>query len=222
MSFVDYDNDGWLDIFLKHNGSPAPRLFHNEGGNSNHWIVFKAQDTTSNTAGIGARFRIVTGSLSQIRDIKAGDAGGGSGQIRAHFGLGSATTVDSVIVRWPNGITTVATNLAADKYYTATPTSIISGVQKQSPVPTEYALSQNYPNPFNPTTTIEFFLPVRSDVRLVLVDLLGRVVKEMAVGNYTAGKHEVKLDASNLASGIYFYKLVASDFVNVKKLVLMK
>lgn len=199
-----------------------PRLFHNEGGNSNHWIAFKAQDTTSNTAGIGARFRIVTGSLNQIRDIKAGDAGGGGGQIRAHFGLGSVTTVDSVIVRWPNGIITVATNLAADKYYTATPTSIISGVQKQSPVPTEYALSQNYPNPFNPTTTIEFFLPVRSNVRLVLVDLLGRVVKAMAVGNYTAGKHEVKLDASNLASGIYFYKLVAGDFVNVKKLVLMK
>jgi hypothetical protein len=63
---------------------------------------------------------------------------------------------------------------------------------------------------------------VRSDIRLQLVDILGRVVKEITAGSYEAGTHQVKLDASDLSSGIYFYKLEAGNFVSTKKLVLMK
>jgi len=86
----------------------------------------------------------------------------------------------------------------------------------------KFELGQNYPNPFNPTTTIEFSLPARSSVRLALVDMLGRTVREITTGDYTAGTHKVTLDASGLASGVYFYKLQANNFVDVKKLVVMK
>lgn len=95
-------------------------------------------------------------------------------------------------------------------------------VEQEAQKPTSYSLSQNYPNPFNPETTIEFTLPVGSKVRLALYDILGREIKVLASGNYNAGKHQVKLNASNLASGVYFYKLEANDFISVKKLVLMK
>jgi len=88
--------------------------------------------------------------------------------------------------------------------------------------PPTYSLSQNYPNPFNPSTTIQFSLPVRSDVRLTLVNILGEAVKEIASGNYEAGQHQVISDASNMATGVYFYRLEADGFVSVKKLVLMK
>jgi hypothetical protein len=81
---------------------------------------------------------------------------------------------------------------------------------------------QNYPNPFNPTTTIGFTLPQRSDVRIVLVNVLGQVVKEITNSNYSAGSHQVTMDASQLASGIYFYKLQAGLFIDTKKLVLLK
>jgi hypothetical protein len=87
---------------------------------------------------------------------------------------------------------------------------------------TSFALHQNYPNPFNPSTTIKFTLPQRSDIRLVLVNVLGQVLKEIATGNYSAGSHQVTLDASHLASGIYFYELQAGSFSETKKLVLMK
>ena len=98
----------------------------------------------------------------------------------------------------------------------------VSGVKASNNLPGAFALSQNYPNPFNPTTTIEFSLPVRSSVHLVLFNVLGQVVKEIVNGDYTAGTHRITLDASTLATGVYFYKLKAGQYTNVKKLLLMK
>jgi hypothetical protein len=95
-------------------------------------------------------------------------------------------------------------------------------VEENDQHPSEFSLNQNYPNPFNPTTTISFNLPIRSDIHLQLLDVLGRVVKEIAAGSYEPGPHQVQLDASNLSSGVYFYKLEAGDFISIKKLVVMK
>jgi hypothetical protein len=104
-----------------------------------------------------------------------------------------------------------------------TQTNGTTGVeQSQSTIPLSYELGQNYPNPFNPTTNINFKLPVRSDVRLMLVNILGQEVKVIATGNYEAGNHTVTLDASSLASGVYFYKLQTEKFSDTKKLVIMK
>jgi hypothetical protein len=89
-------------------------------------------------------------------------------------------------------------------------------------LPVAYTLGQNYPNPFNPTTTIQFSLPENSNIRLVLYDILGREVKVMAKGEYKPGNYKVMLDASSLASGVYFYRLETGKFVNAKKLMLMK
>lgn len=89
-------------------------------------------------------------------------------------------------------------------------------------IPTQFSLSQNYPNPFNPTTTIEFSVPQNSDVRILLYDILGKVVGEIVQGNYDAGTYKAKFNASNLASGVYFYRLEAGNFSSVKKLMLMK
>ncbi|HDQ43992.1 MAG TPA: T9SS type A sorting domain-containing protein [bacterium] len=89
-------------------------------------------------------------------------------------------------------------------------------------IPAEFALNQNYPNPFNPATTIEFALPQHSEVSLVIYDALGRVVAELAKGQFNAGYHKVNFDAANLPSGVYLYKLKAGDQVSVRKLMLMK
>jgi len=101
--------------------------------------------------------------------------------------------------------------------------SDIVGVEDENNgTPIVFSLMQNYPNPFNPATTIEFALPQTSNVNLVVYDLLGRVVRELASGEFNAGYHKINFDASNLASGIYFYSLKAGDFVSVKKLMLLK
>ncbi len=85
-----------------------------------------------------------------------------------------------------------------------------------------YVLAQNYPNPFNPVTNITFALPTSSDVNLTVFDMAGRIVKTLVNGYVNAGSYDVTFDASNLASGVYFYKLSADNTNIVKKMVLMK
>jgi hypothetical protein len=88
--------------------------------------------------------------------------------------------------------------------------------------PEAYTLSQNVPNPFNPTTTIRYSLPENSQVRLALYNTLGQEVMTLVSGVREAGLHEVRLDGSGLASGVYVYRLEAGSFVDQKKLVLVK
>ncbi len=94
--------------------------------------------------------------------------------------------------------------------------------EKSKEIPTKFELYQNYPNPFNPTTTIEFDLPERSYVRLVVYDVLGREIERVVDEELDAGKYKVKFDASNLLSGVYFYVLDAGRFRDVKKMVLVR
>jgi len=95
-------------------------------------------------------------------------------------------------------------------------------IQVEMTAPSAFRLFQNYPNPFNPTTVIPFDLPKKSNVRLILANILGGVVKEIAIGEFDRGHHEVELNAASLAAGLYFYKIEAGDFVDVKKLIVVK
>ena len=96
-----------------------------------------------------------------------------------------------------------------------------SNVQ-ESTVPTTFALEQNYPNPFNPTTVISYQLSVASDVKLVIFDLLGREVSVLVNEKKEAGVHSVKLDGTGLSSGAYFYRIHAGNFMQTKKLLLVR
>ena len=89
-------------------------------------------------------------------------------------------------------------------------------------IPGAYLLAQNYPNPFNPSTTIKFGLPKSSHVSLAVYDLLGRQVSVLVNEMRDAGVHEVTLDGANLASGVYFYRIQAGDFVQSKRLIVVK
>lgn len=93
--------------------------------------------------------------------------------------------------------------------------------------PKEFILNQNYPNPFNPATKISFSLAVESKVALKIFDVLGQEVLTLVNNNFTAGSHEVEFDASNLNSGVYFYRIEADGvdgqkFSSVKKMILSK
>jgi hypothetical protein len=80
----------------------------------------------------------------------------------------------------------------------------------------------NYPNPFNPTTTIRYDLPVDARVSLKIYDILGREIMTLVDGFVAAGYHHVELDASKLASGVYFYRLTAGSFTAVRKMLLLQ
>lgn len=89
-------------------------------------------------------------------------------------------------------------------------------------IPDGFFLSQNYPNPFNPITNIRFGIPFNSDVRLTVFDLLGRVTKVLHEGNISAGEYEFSFSASELPSGVYFYRLETDNFSDVKRMVILK
>ena len=93
---------------------------------------------------------------------------------------------------------------------------------KEATLPNEFALSQNYPNPFNPTTTIEFALPDVSDVKITIYNVRGQVVATLVDGRLEAGYHAVTWNATQKASGVYFYRIEARDFIETKKMVLLK
>jgi len=88
--------------------------------------------------------------------------------------------------------------------------------------PEEYILNQNYPNPFNPTTKINFALPKQGFVTMKVYDILGRVVRTLVNEYKNAGNYITEFDGTNLSSGVYFYKLTADNFSNVKKMILIK
>ena len=85
-----------------------------------------------------------------------------------------------------------------------------------------YGLEQNYPNPFNPSTVIKFSIPQSEFVSLKVFDILGNEVATLVNEQRAPGAYEVTFDAGNLASGVYVYTLNAGDFVQTRKLMLMK
>jgi hypothetical protein len=89
-------------------------------------------------------------------------------------------------------------------------------------IPNAYKLEQNYPNPFNPVTSIGFSIPKSGNVKLVIYDMLGREVAVLSNGFKTAGSYSLDFDASNLSSGAYVYKIESGDFVESKKMMLIK
>ena len=93
---------------------------------------------------------------------------------------------------------------------------------EQEQIPATYELDQNYPNPFNPSTTIRYGLPHKSALQLTVFNALGQQVALLENGEQEAGYHEVQFDGSRLPSGVYFYRLRAGDFVQTKRLMILK
>jgi len=90
-------------------------------------------------------------------------------------------------------------------------------------VPAEYALFQNYPNPFNPSTIIRFDIIKSAGVKIIIYDILGNEINRLVeVDNLPAGSYSVDFNASNLASGIYLYQLRADDYIDTKKMIVVK
>lgn len=96
------------------------------------------------------------------------------------------------------------------------------GIEDQSELPKVYALDPAYPNPFDPTMNIRYGLPWKSVVNLTVYDLLGQEVAILVQGEQEAGYHEMRFDASALASGVYIYKLQAGEFLQSRKVLLLR
>jgi hypothetical protein len=103
-----------------------------------------------------------------------------------------------------------------------TTTSTLTNIINSKIQPSSFGLEQNYPNPFNPTTTIKFDLPKATEVSLKVFNVLGEEVTTLVSDRLSTGLYSYEWDASNLASGVYLYRLRAGDYVETRKMVLMR
>jgi flagellar hook assembly protein FlgD len=104
---------------------------------------------------------------------------------------------------------------------------VVAGVLNIQSTPTEFALLQNFPNPFNPETTIQYNLSESADVTLQIYNVVGQVVRTLVAERQAAGRYRVQWSGSDdrgvpVSSGIYFYKVSAGKFQDVRKLMLLK
>ena len=134
---------------------------------------------------------------------------------RALFVNTDGTPIPAGLLLTADGFENVENVIIADRNGNEMETTIIE-------LPTEFGLSQNYPNPFNPTTTISYQLPVSSEIRLQIYNLQGRLVETLVSEMQDAGFYSLEWNGSDVASGVYFYRLVADGFVSSHKMVLMK
>ena len=180
-----------------------------------------AVDTSSAERFDYRRTQTVTDSLINVLQTKLNKSTSSDSQSvsfkEANYNLQSAISEGS------HGIhnTRLVQKLLGDAIALYTPTATAIN-QESNSLPKQYSLSQNFPNPFNPSTQIRFSIPEASNVRLTIYDAIGKEVAVIVNDYLSAGTYNYTWNAGNLASGIYFYRIVAKNFIMVKKMVLIK
>src|SRR4029077_14182960 len=101
-AFADIDNDGNIDVLLI-NKNDLPTLLHNNGGNTNNWLVIRTEGVRSNRAGIGARIAVTTAGKRRIMDVRGSESYLSGNDLRVHFGMGNSPRADVIEIRWPSG-----------------------------------------------------------------------------------------------------------------------
>lgn len=238
----DYDNDGDMDIFAptlgpeKNSVFRKNLLFRNDLANGNSWINITCVGMLSNKAAIGAKVHaraIINGnSVWQMREISTQNSFNGHNSLRVHFGLGNAAKIEELVFQWPSGVVDVMTDVDVNQFITVTETASLakapgSSDSEISALPNKFALHQNYPNPFNPTTTIRYALPADARIVLTVYNAAGQQVKTLVNALQSAGEKTIQWDGiddrgEKVSSGIYLYKLKAGNFIQTRKMILMK
>jgi len=246
-SVVDVDNDGKPELAvveggIAHSEDAEPnRLFKIQTATPNSWLKVRpvGDGTVIAKDAVGARVRVdVTNaagaSWSVYRTLFAGSFFSAQSGFALYFGLGDATTVTGVFIRWPNGSRTIMrTEMGIDTSLVVMSTpadeAFVSGLNQAvgADLPVEFSLRQNYPNPFNPSTTISYSLPIATLVRLRIFDLLGREVATLVDETESAGYRSVVWDGTDdsgrkVTSGMYACRLEAGSFSAIQKMILTK
>jgi len=168
-------------------------------------------------------YRIVYTSAS-------GDITNGSGAAirgRRYYQYAHPTSIDGGSVTWPASYELAELPWMLDSLIIEDPPQLTTAVDDIVLLPNQYSISQNYPNPFNPVTRIQYYIPARSNVKLQIYDITGRLVKNLSEMEQEAGSHVVEWSGKDnsgkqVASGIYFLKFNAGTYTNTVKMMLLK
>jgi len=221
LYFTD-ENNGWAVgkrcVFMKTtNGGNSWSYITNTGLNDSAYskcLFF----LNANTGWIGTSYQVPLPEQSPRRVIMYTNNGGSTW----------SQQVPSIL-SWQNAVFSIYFTDSQNGWFASdygilghTTNGGVSVKQISTELPEKYSLSQNYPNPFNPSTNIKYQISKNNLVSLKIFDELGREIELLVNEKQTAGTYEVTWDASKYPSGVYFYKLVAGDFSQVKKMILIK
>ncbi len=211
-AFGDYDNDGFEDLAVatvRFNSVDEPDLLYHNDGNSNSWVTIKLVGTTTNKSAIGTKIRVkatINGiPVWQLREISAQTSYCGQNDLRAHFGLGDATIIDSIKVEWLNGLVENYTNITTNQFISIVQGAGITGVNTGTPLKINEVLI--YPNPSSTKLTIK--IPdeyLYEHFVVVIYDKYGKLVYSL--------DNEKEIDIKDLTKGAYTIKVkVGKSFI---------
>jgi subtilisin-like proprotein convertase family protein len=202
---INHSNDGdiYMALVKQGNGSSSLSQFNGENGQNYTNTVFCDSATASITQGIPP-FTGYYRPESLLNQSFSGISMQGNWILRIYDRRAGDT---GTLLNWTLNI----------KYSTP-----IAVKNKNNPVPDKFVLYQNYPNPFNPVTVIKYSVPKANHVSLIIYDVLGREIKTLINGYQQAGTYSINWDASENASGVYFYRLSADGYSETKRMVLFK
>ena len=244
--FADFIKDSKLDIFqcgANKNNEAESKLFWNHTSIQNtppsvpanlnavvddSIITFSWDASTDvETASDGLTYSLRIGSQPLHSDIKMCQSDTTGFRIVPEYGnVGSVTEWKLNISNLEGGI--YWSVQAVDNGYLGSSFAVEQFInltdirENEDFLPKKFALYQNYPNPFNPSTKIKFDVPVSTDVKIVLYNILGEKVRTLVNKKYAPGRHEYVLEASGLAAGLYFYRIKTNQYTNTKRMILIK
>jgi len=224
-AFGDYDNDGFQDLAVattRYGNADEPDYLYHNNGNDNHWLLISLEGTTSNRAAIGAKVRVkavINGVTTwQMREISAQSAYCSQNDMRAHFGLGDAAVVDSIVVEWPSGKRQYRTGVLPDQILEVVEDQVSNSGGERS----TFALSV-FPNPARSDVRLEVSFPAYvNQLFLEVFGDTGQLVYQSSFQQVgTQWQYDLHLAEMLLVPGLYLIRLRTNNAVVEKKIIMI-
>ncbi|MGH7494430.1 MAG: FG-GAP-like repeat-containing protein [bacterium] len=223
----DYDNDGDLDLLVS-NSKQEPYLYENQTPVQN-WLKIELEGVESNRTAFGTVVKVTAAGKNYHRQYDGVDFLGQS-ILPVHFGIGNASMIDEITIRWPRGRVEKVSNLAANQLVKIREGfGIVTGVAEPpyTSAPETFQLLGSYPNPFNGETLIQFELSRAGKIELLITNVLGQPVHMLTQDFATAGRKAMRWDGRDsaghaLGSGIYYYRIALHNSPQFGKMLYLK
>ncbi len=215
----DVNSDGKPDLLLVNAGSQdGNQLFLNSTENGHHFVKVRLRGTESNAAAIGARVTVEANGQAQMDEVCAGMGYASQNSFTLHFGLGDATLIDRLSIRWPNGAVETYEGLAVDQHYHITEGEGVatSAFGRRKAIPGLRA----WPNPIQDEFWIEYAMPNRSGIlQMQVLDIQGRCIATLPSSHTGGSTGRFQVSASGWPAGLYLIVCCSEEGVALKRIV---
>ncbi len=208
---ADFNDDGMTDIFVANKGVEGNQLFLNQTENDHNWIKIKTEGTTNNRDGVGTRVTLLAGGKTLVDEVIAGSGFASQNSLTLQFGLGAATTVDQLTVRWPGGQEDVYTDIAVNQKIKV----VEGGELITNTVKPELDVKLQFQNPSSSSVVIQYATN-EGNLDLSIADVKGVLLMQKGL---IAGEASIKWEAPG--SGLYFVR-IEGEGGRVTKILVVK